>query len=231
MAGKKNIVFVLTSHSQLGNTGKKTGWYLPEVAHPYNILAPHYNITWASPLGGETPLDPSSAEAFAKDEECIKFLNDPVAQKGVKETVKVEDILARANEFDAVFFPGGHGPMFDLFTFVPSLQLAAKVYENNGVVAAVCHGPAAIVNIKLSNGDSLVKGKRVTSFSNSEEDAVQLSPVMPFLLENALKSAGAKYEKAAKDWEAHVVVDGRLITGQNPNSGAPLGEKLRELLG
>ncbi|KAJ3107681.1 hypothetical protein HDU96_007832 [Phlyctochytrium bullatum] len=228
--GNKDILFIVTSHSELGSTGKKTGWYLPEVAHPYNILTrAGFNITVASPLGGKTPMDPGSAEAFAKDEECTHFLADATAQKKLNESLVLSTI--DPSQFAAVVYPGGHGPMYDLATDATSHSIAAKIYEAGGVVAAVCHGPAGIVNVKLSNGDYLIKGKKVTGFSNHEEDLVQLTPYMPFLLETSLNTnSGGHFSKAEQPWAAHVVVDGKVITGQNPASSAPLAEAVIKAL-
>ncbi|KAI9346781.1 putative chaperone protein HSP31 [Zopfochytrium polystomum] len=226
----KRILFIVTSHGDMGNTGRKTGWFLPEVAHPYNILIKAgFDITVASPKGGVTPMDPQSGIDFAKDEECIAFLKDEAAQKKMTQSIKLSDV--NYNDFDAVVFPGGHGPMFDLATDELSQSITAKVYEKGGVVSAVCHGPAGLVNVKLSTGEPLLKDKRVTGFSNSEEDAVQLTSVMPFLLETELKQTSqALYEKADKDWGVRVVVDGRVVTGQNPASASEFGKALAKLL-
>ncbi|KAJ3203574.1 hypothetical protein HDU67_010105 [Dinochytrium kinnereticum] len=228
--GNKDILFIVTSHGDMADTGKKTGWYLPEVAHPYNILTrAGFNVTVASPVGGKTPMDPGSAEMFAKDEECIAFLADAVATDKMNNSLLLSTI--KPSDFAAVVFPGGHGPMFDLATDATSQSITAKVYESGGVVAAVCHGPAGIANVKLSNGEYIVKGKKVTGFSNDEEDLVQLTPFMPFMLETTLVGHGGVFEKADAPFAPHVVVDGRLITGQNPASSAGLAEAVISALG
>ncbi|KAI9203402.1 class I glutamine amidotransferase-like protein [Polychytrium aggregatum] len=223
----KNILFVLTSHSELGSTGHKTGWYLPEVAHPYYVLA-HHKITWASPKGGATPMDPGSADAFKADPECAKFLVDPVAQAAVNNTVQLSTI--NVADYDAVVVPGGHGPVFDLAYDAESARIISGVYERGGVVGAICHGPAALINVKLSNGSYLVNGKKLTAFSNAEEDAVSLTAAMPYLLEDELVKHGGIYEKAGALWGEHVVVDGQLVTGQNPSSGHAFGKAISQLL-
>ncbi|KAJ3181385.1 hypothetical protein HDU85_003701 [Gaertneriomyces sp. JEL0708] len=237
MTDKKSILFILTSHDQLGNTGKKTGWYLSEVAHPYYVLKSHYNIVFASPKGGEAPLDPGSVEAFKDDPECKKFLADKDAEQLWKNTVKVEEFIGKENQFAAVFFPGGHGPMFDLPNDKASKHVAAKIYANGGLLTAVCHGPAGIINIAPADaGDSkdttpIISGKRVTGFSNDEERTVKLENAVPFMLEDALKKSGAKFEKAKEQWDAFVIVDGRIVTGQNPSSATGVAEKIVELVG
>ncbi|KAK4189478.1 class I glutamine amidotransferase-like protein [Podospora australis] len=218
------VLIVLSSHSELGTTGKKTGWYLSEFAHPYKVLKDAgVSMTIASPSGGAAPLDPSSVEAAKDDSVSVDFLHNNSALWEV--THKVSDFLGKADEFDAIFFPGGHGPMFDLPLDKDSNALIKEFWEKEKVVSAVCHGPAALVNVKLGNGELLLKGKQVTGFSNSEEDAVGLSSQMPFLLEDKLKEAGTKYDKTG-DWGEKVIVDGRLITGQNPASAHGVGEAI-----
>ncbi|KAI8619176.1 DJ-1/PfpI family protein [Chytriomyces sp. MP71] len=224
----KSILFILTNHADLGSTGKKTGYWISEVAHPYNHLKDHYKITFASPKGGASPVDPGSLAAHKDDAEVIAFLADPVAQKMVAETIVLSTL--NVTDFDAVVYPGGHGPMYDLVSDATSHEFASKAFESGKIVAALCHGPAAIADVKLSNGTYLVAGRRVTGFANTEEDAVQLTPFMPFLLENKLKANGGFYSKEG-DWASHVVVDGNLVTGQNPASGLELAKKLHELLG
>ncbi|KAJ3318834.1 hypothetical protein HDV06_007015 [Boothiomyces sp. JEL0866] len=227
MVAKENIIFVMTNHADLGTTGKKTGYWVSEVAHPYNYLKQFYNITFASPKGGVSPVDPGSLEAHKEDPSVITFLQDSNVQEKLKNTIPLSQL--NPSDYAALLFPGGHGPMYDLYSDEQSLSFAAKVYENNKVVAALCHGPAAICQIKLSNGEYLIKGKRVTGFSNAEEDAVQLSKLMPYLLEDELKKNGGLYE-SAPNWQSHVIVDGRLITGQNPASAHDLAVKLHEAL-
>ncbi|KAF3314143.1 hypothetical protein TWF173_005011 [Orbilia oligospora] len=226
------VLVVLSSHEHLGNTGKKTGWYLPEFAHPYYVLEPYATFTIASPRGGPSPLDPSSVEAFK---------NDPISQKFLAEkeelwtrTEMLFKFLGKANLFDALFYVGGHGPMFDLAIDATSQALIKEFYEKGKIVSAVCHGPAAFVNVKLIDGEHLLQDQPVTGFSNYEEEVVGLTKAMPFLLEDALdKASRRKFEKAEEPWAPHVAVGrgGRLITGQNPASATPLGEELLKQLG
>ncbi|KAJ3231520.1 hypothetical protein HDU81_003705 [Chytriomyces hyalinus] len=224
----KSILFILTNHADLGTTGKKTGFWVSEVAHPYNFLKDKYKLVFASPLGGPSPVDPGSLEAHKDDAEVKAFLADAEAQKLVATTVVLNTLDPK--DFDAVLYPGGHGPMYDLANDAFSLGFAARMYEQKKIVAALCHGPAGIADVKLSDGSYLVAGKNVTGFANTEEDAVQLSAFMPFLLEDKLKQNGGVYTKKA-DWASYVVVDGRLVTGQNPASGHELAKKLHEMLG
>ncbi|KAF2770345.1 class I glutamine amidotransferase-like protein [Teratosphaeria nubilosa] len=222
---------MLSSHEQLGNTGKTTGWYLPEFAHPYYKLEGKADITIASPKGGVAPLDPSSVEMFKEDAESAKFLKEK--ESLWKNTEKLSNYLGKANHFDAVFYVGGHGPMFDLAVDPESQQLIREFYEAGKITSAVCHGPAAFVNVKLSDGSYLVSGQEVTGFSNTEEDQVGLSPAMPFMLETALKERGGKIVLADQPWGAKVVASGKsgkLITGQNSASAAGVGEKILESL-
>jgi putative intracellular protease/amidase len=224
-----NILFVLTSHNQLGNTGKPTGWYLPELAHPYHVLHNRANITVASPKGGEAPLDPSSVEA-AKDDVSVNFLNNNTDVW--KTTQKLSDYTGKAKDFDAIFYVGGHGPMFDLVDDPTSQQLIREFWEAGKIVAAVCHAPAVLYDVKLSDGSLLIAGKEVTAFTNAEEEQVGLSDVVPFLPENALqKASGGKFVKASEPWGEKVVVVGKLITGQNPASATGVGEAIAKALG
>jgi len=215
----------------MGDTGKPTGWYLPEFAHPYDVLKDHVKITIASPAGGEAPLDPSSVEASKDDKISVNFLKN--SEPLWKTTEKLETFLGRAGEFEAIFFVGGHGPMFDLATDETSHKLINEFYTKNKIVSAVCHGPAALTHVKLASGGYLLDGQPVTGFSNSEEDAVGLTSAMPFKLEDALnKASGGKYVKASEDWGKKVVVarDGRLITGQNPASAAGVGQAIYDAI-
>lgn len=225
------ILFVLTSNSVMGITGKPTGWYLPEFAHPYDFLAPLSEITVASPKGGECPLDPASVEMFKSDASSVNFLN--TKQELWKNTVTLSSILGHASEYEAIFFVGGHGPVFDLAVDETSHKLINEFHAAGKIVSAVCHGPAALTHVKLTDGSGkfLVEGHEVTGFANTEEDAVGLSNVMPFLLEDQLKAAGGKYSKAA-DWNPHVVVgaNGKLITGQNPASAGPIAKAIYEAI-
>jgi putative intracellular protease/amidase len=229
-SSKKNVLVILTSHGTIDKLDKPTGWYLPELAHPYHVLKDHVNFTFASPAGGVAPLDPGSKEAFASDEQCVAFLASEGYQRTLTTTKLVDLTLEQINHFDAVFFPGGHGPMYDLAKDPISQAIVTDLYESGKYVAAVCHGPAAIVNVRLSNGEYLVTGRIVTGFTNTEEDMVQLSDAMPFLLETSLVALGATFTKAAEPWGCCTVVDGNLITGQNPASSSELGEKLLQLL-
>jgi len=230
MPSQPKVLFVLTSHGKMGDTGKPTGWYLPEFAHPYEVLAPHTQITIASPAGGEAPLDPSSVEAFKEDAISTKFLKHN--ESLWKNTKKLDTFLGHAGEYEAIFFVGGHGPMWDLANDKTSHKLINEFYADNKIVSAVCHGPAAIANVKLPSGEYLIAGQAVTGFSNSEEDAVGLSQHMPFMLQTALdKASGGKFVKA-DDWAKKVVVSrgGRLITGQNPASAEGVGQAIYDAI-
>jgi putative intracellular protease/amidase len=210
------FLMVLTSHDKLGDTGKKTGFWLEEFAAPYYIFKDaNVDITLASPNGGQPPLDPKSDEPDFQTEATKRFKGDVHAQATLANTLKLSDI--DPDNFDAVFYPGGHGPLWDLAEDRDSIDLIESMYAAGKPIAAVCHAPAVLRNAKAPDGEPLVKGKSVTGFSNSEEDAVQLSEIVPFLVETDLKSKGANYSKA-DDWQAYVITDGNLITGQNPAS-------------
>lgn len=210
------FLMVLTSHDKLGDTGKKTGFWLEEFAAPYYIFRDaNIDITLASPKGGQPPLDPKSDEPDFQTEATKRFKDDVDAQATLANTLKLSDI--DPDDFDAVFYPGGHGPLWDLAEDRDSIALIESMYAAGKPVAAVCHAPAVLRNAKAPGGEALVKGKSVTGFSNSEEDAVQLSEIVPFLVETDLKSKGANYSKA-NDWQAYVISEGNLITGQNPAS-------------
>lgn len=218
-----NILMVLTSHDKLGDTGKKTGFWLEEFAAPYYaFLDASANITLASPAGGQPPLDPSSDTPDNQTKDTKRFKDDTDAQKHLANTKKLADMSAE--DFDSVFYPGGHGPLWDLAVDKDSIALIETFIKQDKPVAFVCHSPAALKNVKI-DGEYLVKGKTVTGFTNSEEDAVGLSDVVPFLVEDALKANGGNYEKAA-DWESFVVEDGLLITGQNPASSEAAAKRL-----
>lgn len=219
----KKVLFVLTSHDQLGNTGKKTGFWIEEFAAPYYTLIDNgYEVTIASPLGGQPPIDPKSDDPSAATEDTKRFDTD----KNVQEKLKTSHKLSEMNQkdFDAVFYPGGHGPLWDLANDVNSIALIESFYTNNKPVSFVCHAPGALKNVKI-NDEYLVKGKKVTGFSNTEEEAVGLTEVVPFLLEDVLQQNGGIYSKAG-DWEVYAVEDGLLITGQNPASSKLVAEKL-----
>lgn len=210
------ILMVITSHDQLGDTGHKTGFWLEEFASPYYVFKDaNAAITLASPKGGQPPLDPKSDEPDFQTAATDRFKNDAAANAELANTLKLAEI--NADDYDAVFYPGGHGPLWDLSEDENSIKLIEKLYASGKPVAAVCHAPAVFRNTKHPDGTALIKNKSVTGFSNSEEAAVQLTEVVPFLLEDELQSKGAKYSKA-DDWHPYAITDGNLITGQNPQS-------------
>ena len=218
-----NILMVLTSHDKLGDTGKKTGFWLEEFAAPYYaFLDAGVNVTLASPAGGQPPLDPSSDTEDTQTKDTKRFKADSEAQGRLANTKKLADM--KAEDFDSVFYPGGHGPLWDLAVDKNSIELIETFIKQDKPVAFVCHSPAALKNVKV-DGEYLVKGKTVTGFSNTEEEGVQLTDVVPFLLEDALKANGGNYKKGT-DWESFVVEDGLLITGQNPASSEEAAKRL-----
>ena len=218
-----NILMVLTSHDKLGDTGKKTGFWLEEFAASYYaFLDAGVNITLASPAGGQPPLDPSSDTEDTQTKDTKRFKADSEAQERLANTKKLSDM--KAEDFDSVFYPGGHGPLWDLAVDKNSIELIETFIKQDKPVAFVCHSPAALKNVKV-DGDYLVQGKTVTGFSNTEEEGVQLTDVVPFLLEDALKANGGNYKKGT-DWESFVVEDGLLITGQNPASSEEAAKRL-----
>lgn len=220
------VLMVLTSHNQLGDTGKPTGFWLEEFATPYYIFKDaNADITLASPLGGQPPLDPKSDEPDFQTEATKRFQNDVEAQTALANTLKLSDISA--DNFDVVFYPGGHGPLWDLAADSDSIALIESMYASGKIVAAVCHAPAVLRNAKAPDGSPLVKEKSVTGFSNSEEEAVELTDVVPFLVEDDLKSKGANYSKA-EDWQPYALTDGNLITGQNPASSELVAKAVLE---
>lgn len=215
-----NILMVLTSHDQLGDSGEKTGFWLEEFAAPYYVFKDAgAQVTLASPKGGQPPLDPKSDADDAQTADTERFRNDTEAQQLLATTHKLNDM--RERDFDAIFYPGGHGPLWDLVDDPQSVLLIEQFYHAGKPVAAVCHAPAVFRHSIEANGEPLVKGKRITAFSNSEEAAVGLSDIVPFLLEDMLSERGARYEKG-EDWASHIVCDGQLLTGQNPASSAAL---------
>lgn len=219
---------VLTSHSELGNTGKQTGFWIEEFAAPYYILADAgIEVTLASPNGGQPPIDPKSAAPDAQTAATQRFDKDEALKQQLAHTQKLSEI--RAEEFDAVFFPGGHGPLWDLTVDPDAIRLVEAFWRAKKPVAAVCHAPAVLLNAKEANGEPLVKGKRVTGFTNTEEEAVQLTNVVPFLLEDELKHKGGVYSRK-EDWAAYAIKDGLLITGQNPASSANAANLLLQVL-
>lgn len=222
------VLIVLTSHSELGNTGKKTGFWVEEFAAPYYTLKDAgVQITLASPKGGQPPIDPKSEEPDNQTSATKRFYEDIELQKLLSQTKKLSEVSSE--DYDAVFYPGGHGPLWDLSNDKDSIQLIEKFWKDKKPVAAVCHAPSVLLNVHDENGEPLVKGKHVTGFTNTEEEAVQLTDVVPFLLEDELKNKGGKYSKK-EDWASHVVTDGRLITGQNPASSEEAAKKLLQML-
>ena len=225
---KMNILFVLTSHDKLGDTGKKTGFWVEEFANPYyTLLDKGAKITIATPKGGAAPIDPSSDSPDAATDATKRFNNDTEAKDRIANTIVLANI--NPDDFDAVFYPGGHGPLWDLANDKISIALIEKFNAQDKPIAFVCHAPAALKNVKAANGNPLVKGKKVTGFTNSEEAAVQLTNVVPFLVENMLNENGGIYSKK-EDWAAYAIQDGNLITGQNPASSQLVANKLLESL-
>jgi putative intracellular protease/amidase len=222
------VLMVLTSHDRLGDTGRKTGFWLEEFAAPYYVLRDAgIDVTLASPKGGLPPVDPKSDDPKAETPSMKRFKGDRDGQRALANTVELSSVSP--DDYDAVFYPGGHGPLWDLAEDPKSIALIENLYAAGKPVAAVCHGPAVFRHTKAPDGSPLVKGKTVTGFTNSEEAAVELTDVVPFLVEDALKSNGARYTKA-EDWADHTVVDGHLITGQNPNSSESTAKALVEQL-
>lgn len=223
-----NVLFVLTSHEDLGETGEKTGFWIEEFASPYYFLADKgVKITIASPKGGQPPIDPKSELADFSTPATERYNKDAATKNLIKNTVKLESI--NTEDYDAVFYPGGHGPLWDLAEDKTSIALIESFYNANKPVAFVCHAPAALKHPKKADGSPLVKGKKVTGFSNSEEEAVQLTEVVPFLLEDMLQEKGGTYSKGA-DWAPYALEDGLLITGQNPASSELVAELLLKKL-
>jgi putative intracellular protease/amidase len=219
-----NVLFVLTSHDKLGDTGEKTGFWVEEFASPYYTLKDKgVNITLATPKGGKAPIDPTSDKEDAATESTKRFDKDEEAQERINTTLKLSTI--NAADYDAVFYPGGHGPLWDLSQDKISIKLIETFNEQKKPIAFVCHAPAALKNVKGTDGNPLVKGKKVTGFTNTEEKAVELVDVVPFLVEDMLKENGGIYSKGA-DWSEYVLQDGNLITGQNPASSKLVAEKL-----
>lgn len=220
----KKILFALTSHDRKGSTGQPTGFYLPEAAHPWAVLAAAgFEIDFVSPKGGNPPMD----GADAADAVSRKFLDNREVVRKIGSTPAPGQVDAA--DYAAILFVGGHGTMWDFPDDQSLARLAASIYEAGGVVGAVCHGPAALVNLRLSNGDYLVSGKQVAAFTDDEERAVNLDGVVPFLLATTLRERGAIHV-AAPDWQANVIVDERLVTGQNPASAEGVGREMARLL-
>ncbi|MCI3946342.1 type 1 glutamine amidotransferase domain-containing protein [Pseudomonas syringae] len=222
------ILMVLTSHDQLGDTGKKTGFWLEEFAAPYYVFKDAgAEVTLVSPAGGQPPLDPKSDEPDAQTPETERFAKDADAQKLLANTGLLSEV--NAADFDAVFYPGGHGPLWDLAKDTHSIALIEAFAKADKPHGLVCHAPGVLREVKAKNGEALVKGRRVTGFANTEEEAVGLTDVVPFLVEDVLKELGGTYSKG-DDWGVHVMTDGKLVTGQNPASSAQAAKDVLTLL-
>ncbi|MBL6447813.1 type 1 glutamine amidotransferase domain-containing protein [Fulvivirga sp. 29W222] len=222
--GTPRVLMVLSSHGELGNTGKETGFYLSEATHAYEVFKDRgFVIDVVSPEGGKAPVDGFDL----KDSVNKKFWNDKEFRHKVENTLTPDEV--KAGDYDAIYYAGGHGTMWDFPENEKLAQIAADIYENNGVVSAVCHGPIALVNIKLSNGEYLVHGKTVSVFTNEEESAIQLTEVVPYLLEEKMKERGVTVEKAGM-WQEKVSVDNRLVTGQNPASAHKVAAEVVQLV-
>ncbi|QOW09753.1 type 1 glutamine amidotransferase domain-containing protein [Kaistella flava (ex Peng et al. 2021)] len=218
------ILFVLTSHDQLGNTGEKTGFWIEEFASPYYYLVDKgVDVILASPNGGQPPIDPTSDKPENQTESTIRFKADKDLQEKLSRTHKLSEVSSE--DYDAVFYPGGHGPLWDLAESETSAKLIESFYNSNKPVSFVCHAPAALKHVKNTDGEPLVKGKKVTGFTNTEEALVQLTDVVPFLVEDMLKENGGIYSKKG-DFEEYAIEDGLLITGQNPASSEKVAEML-----
>ena len=225
---KMKILMVLTSHSELGNTGKKTGFWIEEFADSYYVfLDAGASITIASPKGGQPPIDPSSDTPENQTPAVARYKADKSLQKILSETHVLSTVSS--DDYDAIFYPGGHGPLWDLTNDVDSIHLIEHFWKSKKPIATVCHSPSVLLNVKDDKGIYLIKGKNITGFSNSEEDAVGLTKVVPFLLEDELKNKGGIYSKK-ENWASYVVKDGLLITGQNPASSAAVAQALIETL-
>jgi putative intracellular protease/amidase len=218
------VLMVLTSHDQLGNTGRKTGFWLEELAAPYFVFKDAgVDITLASPKGGQPPLDPKSKEPMFQTDRTHRFEADAAAEKQLSSTLKLDSV--RQEDYDTLFYPGGHGPMWDLAEDPNSVALIESFIAAGKPIALVCHAPGALRHVRGTNGRPLVEGKQVTGFANSEEEAVGLTKVVPFLVEDELKALGGKYSQGP-DWEPYILTDGLLTTGQNPNSSLPAAQFL-----
>lgn len=218
------VLMVLTSHSDLGNTGKKTGFWLEEFAAPYYIFKDAgAEVVLASPAGGQPPLDPKSDSADFQTELTQRFKADPVAQRELANTLKLDSV--RQEDFDAVFYPGGHGPLWDLAESQTSIALIEAFTRAGKLTGFVCHAPGVLRHVKAASGEPLVKGRQVTGFTNGEEADVELTDIVPFLVEDELIALGANYQKGP-NWGSFIVEDGQLITGQNPGSSEAVAKAL-----
>ncbi|KAG8778007.1 hypothetical protein FRC15_011009 [Serendipita sp. 397] len=226
---QKRVLFVFTSADKLLE-GSPTGWYLPEAAHPFYVLRDHVIIDFASPKGPNPPIDPGSVESFKEDEESMKFLNDTEVKSKMDTCKSLTQV--DSSEYDAVFYVGGHGPMLDLATDAINIKLVNEFYRDGKIVAAVCHGPGALVGAVTPAGRPIFEGKKATGFSNTEEEQAQKTApkYIPFMLETKIRELGGNYEKASEPWGAYVQTDGNLITGQNPSSAKGVGEAILQAL-
>ncbi|MDB5756849.1 MAG: type 1 glutamine amidotransferase protein [Burkholderia sp.] len=223
------VLIVLTSHSELGNTGRKTGFWLEELAAPYYTFKDaNAEVVLASPNGGQPPLDPKSNEPSSQTEQTRRFEADAAATAQLANTVRLDSV--NQADFDTVFYPGGHGPLWDLAEDKVSIALIESFIAANKPVALVCHAPGVLRHVRTAAGKPLVEGKKVTGFTNTEEAAVGLTDIVPFLVEDELKAKGGNYSKA-EDWASYVVKDGLLITGQNPASSSAAAALLMQQLG
>lgn len=222
------VLMVLTSHDQLGNTGRKTGFWLEEMAAPYYVFKDAgAQITLASPKGGRPPLDPKSNEPSSQTEITRRFERDANAESQLARTIRLDSV--KQEDYDTVFYPGGHGPMWDLAEDKSSIKLLESFLVAGKTIALVCHAPGVLRHVRTPDGKPLVEGKTVTGFTNGEEEEVGLTKVVPFLVEDELMRLGATFSKV-KNWGVHTVVDGRLITGQNPASSGPTAKVLMDRL-
>ena len=224
----KKVLIVLPSHDQLGNTGEKTGFWLEEFTSPYyKFIDNGYEVILASPKGGKPPIDPKSLKKENQSESTERFKMDKSVQDKLENTTVLSQVSAR--DFDTLFLPGGHGPMWDLSADKSIKQLVEDFYSDKKVISAVCHGPAGLLQATEQNGNSILKDKKVTGFTNDEESSVGLTKVVPFLLEDRMKELGGKFERG-EDFKPYIVTDGQLITGQNPKSSSLAAEKVVEIL-
>jgi putative intracellular protease/amidase len=225
----KKVLIVLPSHDQLGNTGQKTGFWLEEFTDPYyEFIDNRYDVTIASPKGGKPPVDPKSTQKENQTESTRRFEKDESAQAKLENTLVLSQVSA--SNYDTLFLPGGHGPMWDLSTDKNMKKIVEDFYSDKKLVSAVCHGPAGLLQATDKDGNSILKGKKITGFTNNEESAVGLTKAVPFSLENRMKELGGNFERG-QDFRPFVVSDGQLITGQNPKSALPAAEKVVETLG
>ncbi|KAF8591579.1 class I glutamine amidotransferase-like protein [Ramaria rubella] len=220
------VLFVYTSANK-NLKGGPIGWYLPEAAHPYYKLTPKVEVDFAAPAGPNPPVDEGSVQLF-KDDESVRFLEDPIVKSKFATAKKLSEV--KVADYDAVFYVGGYGPVIDLATDQDNIKLANSFWAADKITSAVCHGPAALVGVTDTDGKSIFAGRKFTGFSNAEEEQFQGVDTIPFLLEDKISQLGGKFEKAAEPFGAWVVVDGKLITGQNPVSAAPLGDALLKAL-